>query len=501
MFIDDMKEKTRHILFYATASVLIGVGIHLTQEFRFYNIAANDLLIYDWAAVWGTLAKPGGLAALIASFLSQFFCLPVAGTLILSGLYVLCAWLVWKLLSKMNDRPVMKGLAFFPVVFLFLCMENDYYRFQGHIAFILVVTALFAYVSIPEDKKKLRYAAGIGFIPLLYHLAGSVAAVFAVSVFLWEVCRNGIKGLWTLICLVVFLLMAFVYVKTSMTAGWESSLTPFMYYDWPSTYFFPLYAWACVPVLILTARLTAGSNVFPRLAVWGHVLSLAVALSLAGYFYNAVHSRSYYRLIQEQQLAAEGEWDEIIETADRRQPNYLVSYLNLALARKGQLVERLGYYNPQPVSKVMYPTPNLKTGLSLQSAVYLSWGYVSAARQAAFDANMVTPGMHNPAQLKILILTNMVLGAPEVAEKYLNILERTLFHRGWAGEMRRALYDSAYEPDELRRLRNSLPEKGEYVRYDGLKGDMKDILEADPSNEILSQFYTAYQMLETMEER
>ena len=95
----------------------------------------------------------------------------------------------------------------------------------------------------------------------------------------------------------------------------------------------------------------------------------------------------------------------------------------------------------------------------------------------------------------------MALGAPEVAEKYLNILERTLFHRGWAGEMRRALYDSAYEPDELRRLRNSLPEKGEYVRYDGLKGDMKDILEADPSNEILSQFYTAYQMLETMEER
>ncbi len=491
-----MKERTRHIIFYAVAAVLLGVGIHLTQEFRFYNIAANELFIYDGAEIAGTLAETGGFAALTASFLSQFFCLSMAGTVILSGLYILIAWLAWKLLSKMNGRPVFRGAAFFPVVFLYLCLENDYYRFQGHIAFALVLTALYLYVSVP--KEKIRYAAGVVLIPLLYHLAGSVAVVFALCAFLWEVLRNGLKGLYALIYPVVFLLTALVYVRISMTAGWEHALTPFMYYDWPSTYFFPLYAWASVPVLMLAARFLSKEP--SRLSAYGPAIGLAAALALAGYFYNAVHSRSYYRLIQEQQLAAEGEWDEIIRTADRRQPDYLISYLNLALAHKGQLVEKLGYYNPQPVSKVMFPTPNLKTGLSLQSAVYLSWGYVAAARQAAFDANMVTPGMHNPAQLKVLVLTNMALGAPEVAEKYVNILDKTLFYRGWAQQMHLALNDPACEPDEMRRLREALPQKGEYVRYDGLKGDMKDILEADPSNEILSQFYTAYQMLETLEE-
>ena len=494
-----MKEKSKNILFYAMAAVLVGVGIYLTQEFRFYNIAANELFVYDWTEFSGTLARTGGLATLIASFLSQFFCLPLAGIFILSGLYMLSAWLVWKILSRMNDRPIMKGLAFLPVVFLFLCMENDYYRFQGHAAFLLVIASLYLYVALPQDK--FRHLAGVIFIPLLYHLAGSAAVVFAASALMWEVCRHGIKGLFALIYPVVFLLTAFVYVKSSMIAGWEHALTPFMYYDWPSTYFFPLYVWACVPLLMLASRVTSALNVFPRFAAWGHVSGLAVALFLAGYFYNVVHSRSYYRLIEEQHLAAEGKWDELIESADRRQPNYLISYLNLALAQKGQLIDKLGYYNPQPVSKVMFPTPNLKTGLSLQSAVYLSWGYVSAARQAAFDANMVTPGMHNPEQLKILVLTNMTLGSPEVAEKYLNILEKTLFHRVWACEMRRALDDPSHESDELRRLRDALPAKGEYVRYDGLKGDMMDILEADPSNRILSQFYTAYQMLETLEER
>lgn len=492
-----MKHKTNHILFYAVAAVLVGVGIHLTQEFRFYNIAANELFIYDWTEIFGTLAETGGLATLTASFLSQFFCLPMAGTIILSGLYLLTAWLVWKILSKIADCTLIKGLAFIPVVFLFLCMENDYYRFQGHVAFVFVLAALYAYAALSGDK--IRYAAGILIVPLLYHLAGSAAMVFAVSAFMWEVLGNGFKGLYALMYPVVFLLTAFVYVKTSMTSGWEHALTPFMYYDWPSTYFFPIYAWACVPVLMLAARLLVKG--ISRLSSYAPVIGLAMALCLAGYLYNAVHSRSYYRLIQEQQLAAQEEWDEIIQTADRRQPNYLVSYLNLALARKGQLVERLGHYNPQPVSKVMFPTPNLKTGLSLQSAVYLSWGYVSAARQAAFDANMVTPGMHNPQQLQVLVLTNIVLESREVAEKYLNILEKTLFYRSWAGEMRRALDDPSYESHEVARLRKALPQKGEYVRYDGLKGDMRDILEADPSNEILSQFYTAYQMLETLEER
>ena len=228
-----MKERTRHIIFYAVAAVLLGVGIHLTQEFRFYNIAANELFIYDGAEIAGTLAETGGFAALTASFLSQFFCLSMAGTVILSGLYILIAWLAWKLLSKMNGRPVFRGAAFFPVVFLYLCLENDYYRFQGHIAFALVLTALYLYVSVP--KEKIRYAAGVVLIPLLYHLAGSVAVVFALCAFLWEVLRNGLKGLYALIYPVVFLLTALVYVRISMTAGWEHALTPFMYYDWPST--------------------------------------------------------------------------------------------------------------------------------------------------------------------------------------------------------------------------------------------------------------------------
>ena len=47
------------------------------------------------------------------------------------------------------------------------------------------------------------------------------------------------------------------------------------------------------------------------------VAGLAVSFFLAGNFYSQVHSRTFYRMIQEQYWAENQEWDKIIKTADR----------------------------------------------------------------------------------------------------------------------------------------------------------------------------------------
>ena len=480
-----MNKKTIHILAVVAVGIIMAVGIHLTQEFRFYNIESNDLFLYDWNHIWTLLRTTGGLSTLLASFLTQFFRIPLAGTVILTAIYMLSAYMMYKVISKVNTGVLSEGLSLFPAVFLFLCMENDYYRFQGHLAFLLMLAVLAVYASI--GKENVRFIAGMVFIPVLYHVAGSVASVFALTAAISDIILNGRKGLKSLSYVIVAGLSALVYVRTSMVSGWEHALTPFMYYDWPSTYFFPVYAWIMVPVLVVAAWL-AGR--------WAERLSkssiaaaavAALAFFIAGNFYSQVHSRSYYRLIQEQYWAEKGDWDRIIRTADRRQPTYLVSYLNLALAQKGQLVQNFRYYNPQSLASIMYPTPNLKTGLTLQSSVYSAWDYHAAARQAAFDANTVTSGNCNPRQLKVLIETNIALGADDVAMKYISILRKTLFYRDTADE----LYERMNEPEAAAQ---QLPD--EYVRYEGLKGDMRDILEINPSHPVLSQFYRLYQILE-----
>ena len=441
------------------------------------------------------------IAMLVSSFLTQFMRIPFTGACIATMLYMLTGWMTGRIMTRFKGGEALAGLSLLPAAFLFLCLENDYYMFHGHVAFAISVAAVLVCDSLPIRNLAFRCIADAIVAFLLYFLVGSAAIVFAVSIFVLEMLRYGIRGIWAMTCPAVLLLSAFISVRFSIASGWDTALTPFMYYSNPSTYFFPAYAWTMLPLLIVASRIASYAKFRPSHILVASAAGVILSFFIAWNLYGKVHSRSNYRMLQEQYLAETGQWDEIINSADRRQPNYLISYLNLALAHKGMLVERLGSYNPQPVSKVMYPVLNLKTGMTLQSTVYLSWGYVSAARQAAFDANMLTPGMRNPYQLKILILTNMALDAPEVAEKYVGILEKTLFYRDWAKDMRRALDDPSSEPDDITRLRKALPSKGEYVRYDGLKGDMRDIMKTDHSDGILSQFYNAYMMLETLEER
>ena len=473
-----------HRVIVPAVCVCIAAGVHLTQEFRFYNIESNDLFLYDLKDIWTRIQMTGGLASMLASFLTQFMRIPFAGAVIVTGLYMLVAYLAYKVLSRIHESGLMGGLAFLPAVFLFLCMENDYYRFQGHVAFVLMLSALCLYVHI--CRVKLRYLSGLLMIPVLYHAAGSVAMVFAVSAMLFEILKGGLRSIAAVAYPALYAAVAAVYVECSLVNGWEHAVTPYMYYDWPSTYFFPIYAWAMLPAMILAAYLVSRLNVKASLVLPLAVSGLALSFLIAGNLYSQVHSRSYYRLLQEQYWAETGDWDRIISTADRRQPVFLVSYLNLALANKGTLVQNFMHYNQQDLSSLMYPTPNLKTGFTMQSTVYQAWDYHAAARQAAFDVNVVTSGNRNPRQLQVLITANAALGADDVAEKYISVLEKTLFYRDEA----RALKEN------VGTVSVSLPHADNYLRYDGIKGDMRDILEVNPSNVILSQFYQVYQILE-----
>lgn len=486
-----MKTKTRNILIFSVAALLMAAGIYLTQEYRFYNIEGSDLFLYDRAYISDTLCETGGFALLAASFDTQFMRIPFAGPLLAAMLYFAASCLIASILRRKCPSGAMDGFAFIPAAFMFLCLENGYFRYWGHMAFVISIVALWWYVTMPEGWKR-RLAAGLIGVPLLYHLSGSAAIVFAVGVCLYEITDRGVKGLWSLAFPAVFALTAFIYVRTSMVSGWAAALTPFMYYSNPSTYFFPLYAWASVPALILASWIFSRFTIGQKNALIPVLAGIAVSFFIAGNLYSKVHSEGNYRLLQEEYLADNEDWGRIVETADRRRPTYFISYLNLALAEQGHLLERFPYFNPQAISGVMPPIPNIRYGMSLQSKVYLAWGYVAAARQSAFDANMMTPGMRDPRQLKILVQTNLATGSYEVAEKYLDILERTLMYRKWAKDMRRFL-------DDPEKVAAFLPAEGVYVRHDGLKGDLEDIVSANPSQRIALQFLEVYKMMEGMQ--
>lgn len=490
-----MKRSTK-IFIIAVVALLTALGIHLAQEFRFYHLESNWLFLYDWADIWERLKMTGGLALVISSFLTQFFRVPLVGVAVTALVYLACGGLIYKVLSRKVPGTAMAGISLLPAAFMFLCLENDYYGYHAHIALLMNLAALYGYVSMRPAA--CRTLCGAAAVILLYQMTGSVTLVFTVSALIWDLSERGLKGLVSLGYPVVFILMAMLLIRAGRVDSWEEALTPFMYYSRPSTYFFPIYAWASVPLLMLVAVILNRFRFSPSKGMAYALAGCVAAFLLAGNLYGKVHSRTTYRMIQEQYWAEKGEWDRIIRTADRRQPTYLVSYLNLALAQKGQLVQNFRYYNPQSLASIMLPTPNLKLGLTLQSNVYMAWGYLGSAQKATFDGNLVTPGSVHPRLIQSLVKSNLVLGADDVAEKYISMLEKTMSYRKWAESMRKFLNDveAVRNDPELGRLYASLPDTDEYARYEGLVGDLRDIHLANPSDRIIGQFYELYQILD-----
>jgi hypothetical protein len=148
------------------------------------------------------------------------------------------------------------------------------------------------------------------------------------------------------------------------------------------------------------------------------------------------------------------DWDAIIKQQERDQTNNVIAeyYYNLALAEKGQLCERLFFsrQNYGPISLTL-SRDNEQTYRAVY--FYYAVGLISEAHHLAYEL-MVQHG-YNPENIKLLIKTELINGNYKIAERYINVLKKTLHYGTWAEKYEKMLSD--------RQLINSDPELGEKI--------------------------------------
>jgi hypothetical protein len=102
-----------------------------------------------------------------------------------------------------------------------------------------------------------------------------------------------------------------------------------------------------------------------------------------------------------------------------------------------------------------------------------------------------------PENIKMLIKTELINGNYRIAERYINILKKTLYYKNWAKSYEKMLYD----PESI----NSDPELGEKIRmlpkqdFFILTDDAKNIellLKTNPENKRAFEYKLARLMLE-----
>ena len=134
-------------------------------------------------------------------------------------------------------------------------------------------------------------------------------------------------------------------------------------------------------------------------------------------------------------LLRQGKWEEII-AKDQQNKTMRPSCQNavrIALWKTGRL-------EPEYLQACLM---NHREALSsrasayMMSDIYMMIGQVGMAQRAAFEAmESIEDYDKSGRSLMRLTETSLITGRPEVALKYINLLERTLFYRSWAQKMR-----------------------------------------------------------------
>lgn len=477
--------------------VIVG-AIYEFQMFRLYAWEANHLFQFDWGYCIDTLSHTGGGAMLVASLLTQFFRFPWIGVLCVLAIYVLIFLLTSNIFKKSSVSSAFSGWLWIPIGFLFLCIENDYYRFQGHVAFLMSVVGLLGYLSIRKNGLMYKSVVGVFLTALLYHLIGPAVWIMVVGAFLLRWKADKKEVLAGVSCVLALVVMGLVSVELRWVGSMEKAFLPALYYDHPATYFFPCYAWLSYLLIILAGTCLskwANASIFrvKTLFLVGGIFALLCTL----YIYRIVHSPLGYKILKEQYYAEHGCWEDIVQMSDSMTRNHFICYLHLALAQQGKLPDSLPHYRVFDESQLSTPSHVKKVRHSLLAHVYYHWRDVEAASDEALAANHATPGECNPEQLKILIQALLVQGKFEMAERFIGQLEKTLFYRAWAKAYRPLLYrpDAVKHDSLLGEMGRSIPQQRGNQYRDVLKQRMKDMLDACPSNPILEQFFVAYMML------
>lgn len=466
--------------------LLIAVFLQVTSQYHFFYVEQFQLFQYSWQYIGDKLFLPGGLSLLISEFLVQFFIQPYAGAIISSFLLTGVGMLTRFVLKRIAPSAELFGLYVLPVLALLLIQFNFNYLLQGTVAYLLTLALFCLYIYIPKFFHRLILSVGL--IPCLFWWCGATASLFVICVLVWEMTNKPSKWYLSLLTVPELLFLGWLAVSDSAVAEYRFAFLP-------DTYFQPLlpspsvlyFSWIALPLVMLTAwgmrKREIGKTKKKRMI--GIAVQLAFILGLSWWSIPEYQDAKTAQLKELDYYTRTQQWDKVISACEGSLKNYLYKgYLNMALAEKGELADRLFFYDQKGAQGLLVDWNKTLAPTLLLSEIYFTMGAVAMSQRMAFEAGQSVMGEGNPRCLKRLVQTNLIYGEYPVAEKYITVLENTYGYRKWAGEQRRFLYnDAAVEADPLLGgKRKNIPRKSSLANLNGILADLLSQVDENPAN-------------------
>ncbi len=416
----------------------------------------NSLFIFSTDYFQKFCSEPGGLLVYAGNFLTQFYFNPFYGSLIVTALILLVCLVFIRINKRLKaERSVSLFLALLPSGLLLLLQTR--YDFYPYYILGFLLAALWFLISISPGNGIKRFIL-TGLFPLFYYLTGSFALIYITLYLLYYLIYEKGRPRYLLPSFLILLsFLTFLLFKNIIFLQPVDRLLfyPLFLYEYSSlTVYLSLFSGVLIlyPLLIKTAGLASGKIKFQPLFSLATILIL---FSSVVFLLFRNRDPAAADIISLERAVYNQEWDEVIRQYEKSpSPNIIGQYYyNLALSEKGELCSRM--FSCQQNFGSMSLTlarDNEQTYRAIY--FYYAVGLTGEAHHLAYEL-MVQHGFR-PENIKMLIKTELINGNFRIAERYINVLKKTLHYRKWANKYEKMLF----KPD----LVKSDPELGEEIR-------------------------------------
>lgn len=443
-----LPERIVHHLRWVVVCLLFSIFyiyFFLFNQFHLAYLEQTQLFRFSRDYFQSYLEKPGELIFYCGEFLTQFFVNPYFGAGIVTLLAAIVSYLSCLIFKKLRANGMVWSI--FPVL-LMAALQSDH-QFKIGLSVGLILSLLFAYSYLQLSGNVQRFIiGGIGW-PLLYCLSGGFALFASVLLVLFELFYFKSKTKWIPLLGIFLVSIGFPYL------GWKF----FYLIIFRDAWFFPFPFWGAsriplfaallgyFPLMVLFVSAVKKVGRKDELAIpWNYATVSAGSIVIIGGFVlvkTNVYDSKAELLLGMDHYVQEQDWNKVIGLS-KTYPGanqMILYYTNLALYKTGQMSDRMFDFKQHGISGLRLEWKRNEVTPFFGGEIFYHLNYMNEAYRWAFEL-MEAKGL-NPRSLKRLVLTSLVNRQYELAAKYLNKLDESIFYKEWANRYRPYFSDTA----------------------------------------------------------
>ena len=474
-------------LFILSLGILCLLFFAFIQPYHLLHEEQMQLFLFSSDYFLSYFSKPGWLSCYIGDFLTQFYYIKGVGALVIFLVLGATLLLLSGVFSGLGKRE--HGLyAVIPVLLEWSLQLDSAHSLSSSIAFLLALSCFLLYTLIKKPHR-----AGIFSLitaPLLYSMAGGYFLTFILLVIVYDLAKRRFSSFpyWLLLIgegIALPLLLRTYYLLTVEQA--------FLYPSNQPTAF--------LPTLVLIGLLIGFGISLPKRSFRYQrkeqiVLFICALCAIINLFVNINQEKE--KLLALDSEAYFGHWETVSAKAESYQMRSPVAtyFTNLARLKQGVLPDSLlSAYQPF-TSGLFIPVGPQSTPLEIlfSGEIYYQLGDMNMAQHATMLAMIFSPQHRSARLVKRLTEINLIIGDTAAVDKYLRILDKTLFYADYATNIRQIMQERDSN-DWLAGKRSQIATSDTIRMASDAVASLTLLIESHPENKEALDYLLCYHLL------